>query len=313
MKSLFVSIWACLATASLSTPAAADHIYLALGDSSAFGETNRTHNPSDGDRGYVRPFADYLATRDGGVRPTVVNLAINGETSSSFFTGTGRVSSDGQGFNTNYIGLPDPFPQYQQLLNRSARFAANGDQVTTITFQFGANNLDGAASNPAFLLLPPDQQQAAIQGILGQVQSDYVNILGTVRSLYPTADLYAIGYHNPYNGDPSLPISALADPAVRGLNQVIAGVGSAFGAKYVDFYSAIHPNEASLTLIGTIGTDPVNYVHLNDQGYAVASRELIDTASVPAPPAVILAVLGLLPFAGLRVRSRQTSDVAKVA
>jgi len=45
-----------------------------------------------------------------------------------------------------------------------------------------------------------------------------------------------------------------------------------FGAKYVDFHRAIHPNEASVTLISTIGTDPANFVHLNDAGYAAASR-----------------------------------------
>ena len=50
----------------LPRAASTDMIYLALGDSSAFGETNRTQNPSYGDRGYVAPFADYLATRYGG-------------------------------------------------------------------------------------------------------------------------------------------------------------------------------------------------------------------------------------------------------
>ena len=53
------------------TPAAAEPIYLALGDSSGFGETNRTRNPSNGDRGYVSPFADYLAGVYG-TRPTVM-------------------------------------------------------------------------------------------------------------------------------------------------------------------------------------------------------------------------------------------------
>lgn len=304
MKSIARFCWILIATAALVTPAPADTIYLALGDSSAFGETNRTQNPSDGDRGYVRPFADYLATQNGGVRPTVVNLAINGETSGSFFTGSGRVSSDGQGFNTNYNGLPDPYAQYQRYQDSSAGFVANGDVVKTITVQFGANNLDGAASNPLFLLLPPEAQLAAIAAILAKVQADYINILGDVRARYPDADLYAIGYHNPYNGDPTLPISALADPAVRGLNQVIAGVASNFNAKYVDFYSAITPNEASLTLISTLNTDPVNYVHLNDAGYAVASEELIRTASVPAPPAIRLCAVGFAAFAGRGLRAR---------
>jgi hypothetical protein len=64
----------------------ADFTYLAVGDSSAFGETDRTQNPSNGDRGYVSRFANYMATRLA-ERPSVMNVAINGETSKSFFTG----------------------------------------------------------------------------------------------------------------------------------------------------------------------------------------------------------------------------------
>src|SRR4051812_4210107 len=60
--------------------------YIALGDSLAFGVTNITP-VSFGDQGYVKPYADWLATRDDGGRPKVINLAIPGETSDSFFTG----------------------------------------------------------------------------------------------------------------------------------------------------------------------------------------------------------------------------------
>ena len=104
--------------------------------------------------------------------------------------------------------------------------------------------------------------------------------------------------------NPSLPISAVADPAVQGLNQVIAGVAPVFGAKYVDFYNAINPDEATLTLISTFPADPVNFVHLNDQGYAVASQELIRTATVPAPPAFLLGVFGFVLVVGRGIRAR---------
>jgi lysophospholipase L1-like esterase len=59
--------------------------YLALGDSIAFGVTNVTP-VSLGDQGYVRLYADFLATQANGIRPHVVNLAIPGETSAGFFT-----------------------------------------------------------------------------------------------------------------------------------------------------------------------------------------------------------------------------------
>ena len=58
--------------------------YIALGDSLAFGEYRFLDNPSNGDhRGYVGPYADYLASVYGS-RPTVFNLGVDGETSSTF-------------------------------------------------------------------------------------------------------------------------------------------------------------------------------------------------------------------------------------
>jgi hypothetical protein len=64
--------------------------YLALGDSVTFGidpSTPASLLPSYADQGFVRPFADSLASLNGGVRPGVLNLAIAGELSTSFFTG----------------------------------------------------------------------------------------------------------------------------------------------------------------------------------------------------------------------------------
>src|SRR5262245_726290 len=48
--------------------------YLALGDSLAFGQTTPPLQPSFGDQGYVKPYADWLATQNGGIRPNVINL-----------------------------------------------------------------------------------------------------------------------------------------------------------------------------------------------------------------------------------------------
>ena len=287
------------------TPAAAEPIYLALGDSSGFGETNRTRNPSNGDRGYVSPFADYLAGVYG-TRPTVIDYAINGETTGSYFAGVGRVSSDGQGLNTHYNGLgTNPYPQYQRLQDGFGTPAANAN-VRAVTVQFGANNLDAVASTPGFLGLPAAAQQALIVAALGHVQADYVNILGDLRARFPAADIFTLGYHNPYNGDPAHPFYPLADPAVRGLNQVIEGVSSVpqFNARYVDVYGAIHPNESTLTLMSTWQTDPVNYVHLNDDGYAAVGRELIRTAAVPEPASVVLFGVGGLALLARRLRRR---------
>src|SRR5205823_1650131 len=82
----------------------------ALGDSMAFGETNFTANPSNGDRGYVSLYATSLASSNGGVRPNVINLAADGETSSTFFNGStqhdGSPGNPAYAWNLNYGNSP---------------------------------------------------------------------------------------------------------------------------------------------------------------------------------------------------------------
>jgi lysophospholipase L1-like esterase len=294
-----------------SSPASAGPIYLALGDSSAFGETNRTRNPSNGDRGYVAPFADYLAHNgpNAGTRPEVVNLAIDGETSSSYFSGTGRVSADGQGFNTNYAGLPVPTAQ-QDRMHELLGSPDQAARVKTITVQFGANNLDAVASAPDFLTVSNAERQSRILAAYGQLTTDYVGILTDLKTRFPDADVYMMGYHNPYNGDPSHPFYPLADPAVKGLNQVIWGLSEEFGAKYVDVYGITHPNEKYRTYIDTWRDDPVNYVHLNDRGYSAVASALIQEAggplATPEPATIVLAAVGGLVALGGRLRRRNS-------
>ena len=91
-----------------SGTAAAAPVYVGLGDSITFGETDLSYVPSYGDRGYVGKFADTLASRNGGTRPTVFNLAIDGETAASFMSGAGRTPP--------VVGRTD-IPLAQQNLN----------------------------------------------------------------------------------------------------------------------------------------------------------------------------------------------------
>jgi hypothetical protein len=75
--------------------AAKAEVYLSLGDSVGFGIKDSMTDASYGTgQGYVKDYADFLAQRNGGVGPAVINLAVPGETSSSFFTGSGRVGPD---------------------------------------------------------------------------------------------------------------------------------------------------------------------------------------------------------------------------
>ena len=95
-----------------------DILIVALGDSLAFGEYRFQDNPSNGDRGYVGPYADYLAQFNGGVRPTVINLGVDGETTTTFLnggpSGPGPVPGEpAYSLNTNY---QPPYPSQNFLL-----------------------------------------------------------------------------------------------------------------------------------------------------------------------------------------------------
>jgi len=285
---------AALLLAALAAPARADAwpVYLALGDSSAFGETDRTKNPSDGDRGYVAPFADFLAKRYSGARPTVINTAVDGETSQSYFTGSPRSADDGQRNNTNYAA---PYATQQATMRAlAAKALAGGGHVDVVTVQFGANDLFVVAEAPGFLGKSPAQQQAEVGAAIGKLQQNYVGILGEVRALFPDAEVYVMGYHNPYGSSPEHPFYPLGAPAVQGVNAVAAGVAPLFGARYVDVYSAVAGKEHELTLI-----DEGYNVHLNDAGYAVAAERLVATAT-PEPGTLALCAVGLAGAAGFR-------------
>ena len=286
---------AALLFAALAAPAraaAAWPVYLALGDSSAFGETDRSKNPSDGDRGYVAPFADFLAKRYSGARPTVINAAVDGETSQSYFTGAPRSADDGQRNNTNYAA---PYATQQATMRAlAAKALAGGGHVDVVTLQFGANDLFVVAETPGFLSKSPAQQQAEVGAAVAQLQKNYVGILGEVRTLFPDAEVYVMGYHNPYGSSPEHPFYPLGAPAVGGVNAVAAGVAPLFGATYVDVYSAVAGREHELTLI-----DEGYNVHLNDAGYAVAADRLI-AAATPEPGTLVFCTIGAAGAAGFR-------------
>jgi lysophospholipase L1-like esterase len=294
--------------------APAGPIYLALGDSSAFGETDRTRNPSNGDRGYVAPFADYLGSSRYPTRPTVVNLAIDGETSLSWSSGLAdRASTDGIFHNSNYAAFAPNYPTQQERFRQVIADAkAAGNTIGTVTVQFGANDLFLVAERPEFLGLDPAVQAALVYGQIGNLQKNYAAILTEVRAALPDAELYVLGYHNPYGGT-DLPLAPLSAPAVQGVNQVAAAMAEAFGGHYASFYDLVLGREHELTLV-----DQGANVHLNDAGYALAASELIRVASTvqttnppantPEPGTLMLVGVGALGAFGYRRLRRVTAE-----
>ena len=283
-----------LAAAAPRSASGGSMTYIALGDSVAFGETDFTHNPSYGDRGYVSHVANSLGAANGGVRPNVVNLGVDGETSTSFFSG----GQPGAPLNLNYPSAATS--QNTQLLSQIAAQQAAGHTIGSVTISLGANDLFAAVGTPSFFALNPAQQQSAILGAMSAVQNNYTTLLTELHSLLPHAAVTMVGYYNPYPAVPGSPLAPLAGPAIQLLNAVIAGEASAFGAKFVDTYTAFQGKEAQLTHI-TDAPSGTN-VHPNDAGYAAIGKAI---NPVPEPATVALFTvfgLGLIGRAAYRRR-----------
>ncbi len=279
--------------------------------------------------GYVNDFADVLAARNGGARPTVVNLAIDGETASSFFTGFGRTPPVvGRGDlalalqNTNYSG-PIPLSQSATFLQRAGAVTASGDTIGTVSITLGFNEL------AALSLLPPEAGLAAIAPTLDRYRTNYGAVLAQIRSVAPTADLYLLNYFNPFPGDdnatlnPASPIFAAGGPQ---LNSIIRELAAQYNGIYVDTFTPFVGREKELTFIDEVGNGdrtplpysqfdmglaPIGNVHPTEQGYAVIAQQLAaSSGAVPEPATWATMMIGFGAIGGaLRRRNKVTTRV----
>jgi len=312
-------------TATLAVPSAsAAPVYVALGDSITFGETDLNYVQSSGDRGYVGLFANTLAFRNGGVRPAVFNLAIDGETASSFVTNAGRTppalgrgDSPLQLENLSY-GNSNALSQSQLFANTVAAQQAAGNTVGTVTVTLGFNEL--AALAP--MQNTPAAETAAIAQIpstLSAYRTSYASVLTQVRSLAPNASLYLLGYFNPFPADPASPAAPVFNAGGVALNGVIQNLAAQFGGIYVDnaapfvgheaqyTYQALQPAGSSVG--GPFGGIlPVGNVHPNALGYSVIAAD-VAAATVPEPASWIVLAAGLGALLGLTARRRPVGSV----
>jgi len=327
MKKLTIQM-AAAAAVLLGSPAYASPVYVALGDSITFGETDLSYVQSYGDRGYVSQFADTLASRNGGIRPNVINLAIDGETASSFQTNAGRtppVAGRGdaplQLENLNYNSTA--LSQSTVFANTVAAQTAAGNTIEAITITLGFNELAAlapAANTPA----AESAAIAAIPATLAAYRISYTAVLDQVRSLAPNAELVLLGYFNPFPADPASPGAPVFNAGGTQLNSVIQSLATQYGAIYVDNATSFIGHEAAYTYQAVLpagssvggsygGTLPIGNVHPNAQGYSVITANVTAATAVPEPPAWSVLLVGvvassfLLRFRGSKLSARPIS------
>ena len=290
-----------LATACFSLAAQAAPVYIALGDSITFGETDLAYVPSYGDRGYVGRFADTLAARNGGVRPQVFNFAIDGETAASFSSGKGRTPpvvgrTDVPLALQNLHYQVNLVPQSQQFASTIAAQRAGGNTVQAVTMTLGFNEL------AALSALPTAEALARLPQTLADYRINLTTVVSQVRSLAPEASVALLGYFNPFPANPGNPAAPIFDVGGAQLNAVIRSVAAQQGAFYVDTAAAFVGREAALTFIDEQpagssiggrfgGVMPIGNVHPNDLGYGAIAAQV---SVVPEPASWALMAAGLL-------------------
>lgn len=282
-----------VALLSVLSPAAAQPgaTYIALGDSYGFGITTEASYTqfSDGDRGYVSRYADALAAMHAGVRPNVLNLAVTGDTTGSYFD----TSETSRIYNTNYMGQS----QMQRFAEAVAAEAAAGRTITTVSCSFVGADLLELVQDPVFPSLPPGEQVTRLLNTLTAAQANYMMILSQVRAALPAADLILVGYPNPFRAlmDPAYD---LVDIAVQGANLVVQDMATQFNGRYIDVYSAFYGQEGVYTQI-LLDPSLLPNPHPTEAGYEVIAGAMV----IPSPGAAAAACITLISAIGRRRRA----------
>lgn len=306
---------ALAAGCALIEPAAAASAYIALGDSITFGETDLLYLPSLGDRGYVAGYADALAARRGGVRPEVINLAIDGETASSFVTGVGRTppvvgrTDVPLALQNLHYSAANLVPQGSLFASTVAAQVARGNSIDTVTITLGFNELGALAA------LPPATALAQIPQTLAAYRTNYSAVLTQVRSLLPNTNLSLLGYYNPFPANPNNPAAPIFNAGGVELNNIIRSLAGQYGASFVDTagpfvgheaeYTYLDEMPAGSTVQGTFGgVLPIGNVHPNARGYEVIAAQVSAVAAIPEPSSWAMLLAGLAAI-GWLARGRQ--------
>lgn len=232
--------------------AAPEPVYLALGDSLAFG--SGADDPAA--KGYVGLVASALRTadryEDSGL--TLINLGDPGATSADLVQPGGQLD------------------QALEEIRRRADDSVSGNEVEIISIDIGGNDLLTLAGPGSTCLTAPAEEPCLrrLGDLLRDLQSNLRSVLEALREEAPEAAIYAIDLYNPYSGTGTA-IEAIADIGIQQLNGVIRAVASdsELGVRLASVFQLFQGRAGQW-----IAPDGI---HPNNTGHAVMAEVLMAT------------------------------------
>lgn len=249
----------------------AQHTYLALGDSLAFGysqarfEANLPgESPEAFETGYVNDFGAALRR----FRPhlQIVNDGCPGETTVSMIEGP-CLYQEAYPLHHPYVGGPTS----SQLSDALAYLAAHRGQVNPITIDIGANDALAVIEKTCAL---------SVSCILGEAPSLFAHIsanlgyiLSKLRAAAPHAQIIVLGLYNPFGAR----IEG-ADQLTAQLNEAMEKVAAGVHARFADPLPLFNPpgaaEQPTICLLTNMCTAKPD-IHPTDLGYRVLAGVIL--------------------------------------
>ena len=262
---------------------------MVLGDSLGFGlnaSEPASGEPSYGDQGWAAGWANRLAARNGGVRPSLVNLSVPFETAPSFFNGTEPFL---YALNLNYDPA-NPGTQAEAFTSRSNAITSGGGSISHVAIAQGGTDSLWLMADPFYLYGTNEERQQMIDTLVSSFSDRYNAILDLAMQQAPGAEIVALNVYNParfylYDEDENNDLLfERGEAIIERINAEIAAAAAARDIRLVDLYSAFLGREDELTNMP--GFDDI---HPNAAGHA-----LIADLVIPAPGSAALLAAGLL-------------------
>ncbi len=197
--------------------------YLSLGDSLAFGYQPNLVDRKDFNPTHYRSYAEDYASLARSLK--LVNYGCPGETTSTLING-----------GCPWLPLPlhDSYPAGDSQLGAAeALLQAHGAQTKLVTIDIGSNDLLALVNGCAADLTCVG---AGLQTTLGTIETNYAQIVGTVRALAPNARIVIFNLYNPL----ALSVPGSDQLLTQYVNPALAGFASAEHVQLADAFAAIN-------------------------------------------------------------------------